>query len=73
MNGKPGRAWTLIIVYEPDDTYTLWLVEGHVGRKAESLVLTCVPDAYCDTLQPVIEEAYDPAFAEHNGGFIPLG
>ena len=23
VNGKPGRAWTLIIVYEPDDTYTL--------------------------------------------------
>jgi hypothetical protein len=57
VNGKPGRAWTLIIVYEPDDTYTLWLVEGHARRKAESMVLACVLDVYCDTLQSVIEEA----------------
>ena len=26
VNGKRGRAWTLIIAYEPDDTYTVWLV-----------------------------------------------
>ena len=73
VNGKPGRAWTLIIVYEPDDTYTVWLVEGHARRKAESMVLACVLDVYCDTLQSVIEEAYDRAIAEHNQGFIPLG
>ena len=37
------------------------------------MVLACVLDVYCDTLQSVIEETYDRAIAEHNGGFIPLG
>ena len=33
VNGKPGRAWTLMVAYEPNDTYTVWLVEGHRERK----------------------------------------
>ena len=73
VNGKPGRAWTLIIVYEADDTYTVWLVEAHARRNAESMVLACVLNVHCDTLQSVIEDTYDRAIAEHNGGFIPLG
>ena len=72
VNGKPGRAWTLIIAYEPNDVYSVWLVEGHVGRKSGSMVMACVREVYCDTLQSVIESAYDRAIAEHNQGFIPL-
>ena len=73
VNGKPGRSWSLIITYEPDDTYAVWLVEGHAKRKAESMVLACHRDVYCDTLKTTIECAYDEAINEHNGGFIPLG
>ncbi|MCL4180470.1 MAG: hypothetical protein KJ072_22335, partial [Verrucomicrobia bacterium] len=72
VNGKRGRAWTLIIAYEPDDTYTVWLVEAWRGRKADSMVLACHRDVYCDTLQSVIESTYDEAIREHNGGWIPL-
>ncbi len=72
VNGKRGRAWTLIVAYEPDDTYTVWLVEGHAGRKPGSMVLACQRDVYCDTLQGVIEHAYDQAIRDHNQGFIPL-
>ncbi|HNU50216.1 MAG TPA: hypothetical protein PKJ98_04775 [Verrucomicrobiota bacterium] len=72
VNGRRGRAWTLIVAYEPDDTYTVWLVEGHRERKPESMVLACLRDVYCDTLQSTIEAAYDRAIQEHNGGFIPL-
>ena len=72
VNGKRGRSWTLIIAYEPDDTYTVWLVEAWRGRKAGSMVLACHRDVYCDTLQSVIESTYDEAIHEHNGGFIPL-
>jgi len=72
VNGKRGRVWTLIIAYEPDDTYTVWLVEGHRARQPDSMVLTCHRDVYCDTLQGVIEAAYDHAIREHNQGFIPL-
>jgi hypothetical protein len=33
VNGKRGRGWTLIIAYEPDDTYTVWLVEAWRGGR----------------------------------------
>lgn len=72
VNGKRGRAWTLIIAYESDDTYTVWLVEGHEARQADSMVLGHQEDVYCDLLQSVIEAVYDRAIQEHNGGFIPL-
>jgi hypothetical protein len=73
VNGRRGRKWAMVIAYEPDDLYSVWLVEGHAGRKAESMVLACVREVYCDTLQSVIEGTYDRAIAEHNQGFIPLG
>jgi hypothetical protein len=72
VNGKRGRAWTLIIAYEPNDTYTVWLIEVHRQRQPDSMVLACQRDVYCDTLQGVIEAAYDRAIREHNQGFIPL-
>ena len=72
VNGKRGHAWTLIVAYEPDDTYSVWLVEGHAGRQPGSMVLACQRDVYCDTLQGVIEQVYDRAIREHNEGFIPL-
>jgi hypothetical protein len=73
VNGNPGSDWIHVIAYEPDDTYSVWLVEGHAYRKAATMVLACVRDVYCDTLQSVIEQTYDRAIAEHNQGFIPLG
>lgn len=72
VNGKRGRAWTLIVVYEPTDVYTVWLVEGHRERKPSEMVLACHRDVYCDTLQGVIEAAYDEAIRTHNNGEIPL-
>ena len=72
VNGRRGHRWTLIVAYEPNDTYTVWLVEGHRDRKSESMVLACQRDVYCDTLQSVIEAAYDQAIRDHNQGFIPL-
>ena len=72
VNGKRGHRWTLIVAYEPTDVYTVWLVEGHRGRQPGSMVLACQRDVYCDTLQDVIEEAYDEAIRDHNQGFIPL-
>jgi hypothetical protein len=72
VNGKRGHAWTLIVAYEPDDTYTVWLVEAHRERQPGSMVLACHRDVYCDTLQGVVEAAYDEAIRTHNHGFIPL-
>jgi hypothetical protein len=72
VNGRRGRNWKMVIAYEPDDTYTVWLVEGHFTRQMDSMVLACRRDVYCDTLQSVIEATYDEAIREHNQGFIPL-
>jgi hypothetical protein len=72
VNGKPGRDWTMVIAYEPNDTYTVWLVEGHRHRQMDSMVLACHRDVYCDTLQSVIEQTYDEAIRDRNQGFIPL-
>jgi hypothetical protein len=72
VNGKRGRVWTLIVAYEPTDVYTVWLVEARRERKPSEMVLACHRDVYCDTLQGVIEAAYDEAIRAHNQGFIPL-
>ena len=72
VNGKPGRAWTLIVAYEPTDVYTVWLVEGHRERKPSEMVLACQRDVYCDTLQSVIEATYDQTIRDHSQSFIPL-
>ncbi len=72
VNGKSGRKWALVIAYEPNDLYSVWLVEGHEGRRAESMVLACHRDVFCDMLQAVIESIFDRAIAEHNNVFIPL-
>ena len=72
VNGKPGKNWVMIIAYEPDDTYSVWLIEGHPERKPGSMVLACHRDVYCDMLRQVIEQTYDQAIRDHNQGFIPL-
>ena len=72
VNGKRGRCWTMLVAYEPDDTYTVWLVDYHPKRKPAETVIDRVNDVYCDTLQGVIEHVYDQAIATHNSGFIPL-
>src|SRR5688572_11708321 len=61
VNGRRARKWTIVIAYEPNDTYTVWLVEGHTRREASSMVLACHREVYCDTLQSVVESTYDDA------------
>ncbi|MCZ7636603.1 MAG: hypothetical protein M5U12_11605, partial [Verrucomicrobia bacterium] len=73
VNGKRGRVWTMIVAYEPNDTYTAWLVEGRRRRGQLGLKeLACARDVYCDTLKGVIEAVYDRAIRDHNDGFIPM-
>ena len=72
VNGKPRKAWTMLVAYEPNDTYTVWLYETHAGRTADSMILACHREVYNDNLKEVIEQTYDRAIETHNGGFIPL-
>ncbi len=72
VNGKRGRAWTLIVAYEPDRHLHRLAGRGPPGAQALEMVLACQRDVYCDTLQAVIEGGLRPAIREHNQGFIPL-
>jgi hypothetical protein len=69
-NGKPGEGWKFFIAYEPDDTFSVWLVRT-AGDNIS--VISEHRDVYIDALKHVVETAYDDAIKEFNGGFISLG
>lgn len=76
VNGKRGQRWTMLIVYEPDDTYSIYL--WRPGRPSEQergifgVALDQRNDVYCDTLKEVVERMYDRGIQHHCDGFIPL-
>lgn len=65
VNGKRGQAWHIIITYEPNDTYSvfLWSKKGVLAARRE---------VYCEDLKSVVESTYDDAIRKFNDGFIPL-
>lgn len=74
VNGKPGELWKMVVAYEPDDSYSVWLwtnkssVPGKMGEVIEHR-----EDIYCDNLKQCVEAMYDRAIQARNQGFIPLG
>lgn len=76
VNGRPTQGWRTMIVYEPDDTYSVWLwrrtkpTELKAGKGG--VVIDNCGDVYFDSLKEVVERMYDRAIKEHNDGFIPL-
>lgn len=76
VNGKPKRGWQMLVAYEPDDTYTVWLWQvGTAAQRAVGImgeVLDKREDVYCDMLQSTVEQMYDAAIKKHNGGWINL-
>lgn len=77
VNGKP-KSWKMIVTLEPSDTYTVRLWEGFSTAKMAKTgdigkVITEVTDVYCDELQRTVEQVYDDAVKQYNGGFIRLG
>lgn len=76
VNGKRGEGWKQIVCYEPDDTYTVYLIR--LANKKEtaagtiSVVLDKRVNVGCDNLQQVLESMYDSAINQHNGGFINI-
>lgn len=75
VNGKRGQMWHMIVAYEGDDTYTVWLVRiATPKQRAEgkhAIVLAHHEDVYWEDLQGIVEQTYDRAIKEHNQGFIP--
>jgi hypothetical protein len=75
VNGKRGANWRMMIAYEPDDTYSVYLWRRAYPKDEEKglrgNVIDVLNDVYCDTLKGVVEQMYDRAIKEHNDGFIP--
>lgn len=73
VNGQRQHNWHIIVAYEPDDTYTVWLWSmWQRDGERHPKVLAEVRDVYCDTLKDTVERVYDEAIKEHCDGFIPL-
>src|ERR1044072_5680694 len=75
VNGKRGQNWTMLVAYEPNDTYSVWLWrKGAPSEQAAGkygVVLATRDDVYCDTLKETVERMYDEAIRKHCRGFIP--
>jgi len=74
-NVKRSQTWKFIVAYEPDDTYSVYLVKVNGANKAYktgkiSELIAEFHGVYCDNLQSVIESAYDEAIRKFNQGFI---
>jgi hypothetical protein len=72
VNGKPGEKWRITIAYEPDDTYTVWLVRDLVVRSFISEVLASMDQVNSDDLQHAVESIYDEAIKTSERDMIPL-
>lgn len=60
VNGKAGENWRMTIAYEPDDTYTVWLVRDLDRRHSTmSEVLATLGQVNSEDLQHAVESIYD--------------
>lgn len=76
VNGKHRQHWTMLVAYEPDDTYSVYLWRKATPSEQRAgiygVALDRRDDVYNDNLQEVVERVYDSAIKKHNNGFIPL-
>jgi hypothetical protein len=76
VNGRRKQDWRIMVAYEPSDTYTVYLwrtakpTEERAGLRG--VVINRLDDVYGEDLKGVVEQMYDRAIKEHNGGFIPI-
>jgi hypothetical protein len=77
VNGKPSERWSMVIAYEGNDTYTVYLWRcATAAEKAaglEGAVIESSNDVYAQNLKGVVERMYDDGLKARNGGFMPLG
>lgn len=75
VNGRPGENWRMSVAYEPDDTYTVWLVRDTGQRLPRSgfgpEVLATMNDVGSDDLQHAVESVYDEAFKMVEPHLVP--
>lgn len=60
VNGKLGENWRMTIAYEPDDTYTVWLMrDTGVGQFPMPEMVATADQVGSDDLQHAVESVYD--------------
>lgn len=71
VNGKPGENWRMTVAYEPDDTYTVWLLRDALRRQLSvSHVLASMDQVSSEDLQHAVESLYDKAIKATEGDFV---
>lgn len=72
VNGKQGESWHMTVAYEPDDTYTVWLMRDAARRQASMPeVLASLGRVNSDDLQRAVESIYDEAIKAREPAFMP--
>jgi hypothetical protein len=66
-----NEHWKMFIVYEPSDTYSVWLLQMVKGPNVRAQLLDCAKGVYADDLALLMEAMYDRAVTERFGG-VPL-
>lgn len=66
VKSKPGENWRMIVAYEPNDTYTVWLLHastshGWLHAETSGEMIACVNNIKDEELQHVVESVYDTA------------
>jgi hypothetical protein len=62
VNGKQGESWQMTVAYEPDDTYTVWLMRDSARRQLSMPeALASLGRVSSDDLQHAVESIYDEA------------
>lgn len=73
VKGKPGEHWQMTIAYEPDDSYTIWLLRNAGRRQLRAGLMTEVlgsrDQVNGEDLQHAVEFIYDEAV---KGGLVPM-
>lgn len=72
VNGKTGEDWRMTVAYEPDDTYTVWLLRDAARRQRPAPeVLASMDRVNSDDLQHAVESMYDKAIKAFDREFVP--
>jgi hypothetical protein len=72
VKGKQGENWRMTIAYEPDDSYTVWLVRDLDHRQSTlSEILASTEQVNSDDLQHVVESIYNEAVKSPEKDFAP--
>ena len=77
VKGRTDENWSMVVAYEPDDTYTVWLLRAclprhrlQTGQLAE--VVNSLDNVKDDDLQHAVESVYDGAMGTLSEELIPI-